>query len=451
VNAGPGAIAAGQVLYQRREVASQPVRLAPRPLFLAGREELLTSLHTRLSSGSASPRAVALYGLGGAGKTSVALEYAYRRLAAGTGLVWQFPAEDPAAMAAEFGELAALLGVPDLLTDGDPVAVVHAVLAVRASDWLLIFDNAPDAAAVARVLPPAGNGQVIITSQSPHWPGNQGTEVPVLDEDVAAEFVMARTGDRDPQPARQLAAELGGLPLALEQAAAYMLTVGRDIADYLALYRQRRAEMLARGDPAGYDKRVATTWSLAFAQLAEHAPGAVGLLRLLACCSPEAIPYRLLLQFRPEAAEQLPAEAGPVLAPLLRDPLAVDEAITALRRYSLISPPADGMVSVHRLVQAITVAQLPGSHATAWPQAAAILITAAMPSDPEQPDSWPAFAFAALLPHARAASLLSRSPMFGLVGYLGYSGGYTTARELSQQILEASRQEHGSELSELDE
>ena len=66
----------------------------------------------------------------------------------------------------------------DVLSSGDPVAAVHAALATRPGGWLLIFGNAPEAAAVARVMPPAGDGQVIITSQSPHWPGNRAVEPP---------------------------------------------------------------------------------------------------------------------------------------------------------------------------------------------------------------------------------------------------------------------------------
>ena len=73
----------------------QLVRLPPRPVLLAGREELLAELDARLSGGDgAGPRMVVLCGLGGAGKTSVAVEYAYRHLAE-VGVVWQFPAEDP--------------------------------------------------------------------------------------------------------------------------------------------------------------------------------------------------------------------------------------------------------------------------------------------------------------------------------------------------------------------
>ena len=93
-------------------------------------------------------------------------------------------------------------------------------------------------------------------------------------------------GFRRPGAARELAGELGGLPLALEQAVAYMQAAGRSIAAYLALFRQRRADLLARGEIAGYDKQVTTTLALAFDQLQHTSVQAIGLLRLLACCAP---------------------------------------------------------------------------------------------------------------------------------------------------------------------
>ena len=141
--------------------------------------------------------------------------------------------------------------------------------------------------------------------------------------------------------------------------------------------------------------------ALAFEHLQQTAPGAVGLLRLLAFCAPEAIPLRLLLQPRPGLAGRLGEEVAPVLAPLLEDPLAAGDAIAALRRYSLVTPAADGSVSVHRLVQAVTADQMPAELARQWRQAAAALIEAAIPADTGCPATWPAFA--ALLPHAQAA------------------------------------------------
>ena len=358
--------------------AARPMRLLPRPGHLAGREGLLAVLGDWLApDGSQGPRVVTLHGLGGIGKTSVAVEYAHRQTA-GLGVAWQFAAEEPAALAAGFGDLAALLspGQP-----GDPVAVVHAVLAASSRSWLLIFDNAPDLAAVRGLLPPAGPGQVLITSQNPHWPGAQALDVPALSLQAAARFLLERTGSAETAAAGKLADEMGGLPLALEQAAAYMIATGRTIAAYLDLFRERRSDLLARGDPAGYDKRVATTWLLAFDQLSQTDPGAVGLLRLLACCAPELVPVRLLLHPRVDLNGRVPAE----LAALAADPLAADDAITALRRFSLVSPPRDGMVSVHRLVQAITLSQLTPDIQSAWRDAARVLIQAALPGDPQLP------------------------------------------------------------------
>ena len=229
--------------------AGRALRLAPRPVFLAGRGGLLAELDARLAGADgAGPRVVALWGLGGAGKTSVAAEYAHRHLGE-VGVAWQFPAEDPAVLPAGFGELAAQLGAAE---GGDPVATVHAVLAASPAAWLLVFDNAPDRASVARFVPPAGPGRVLITSRNQIWPPGQALDVPVLDPQVAGEFLADRTGDPDRRAALELAGELGGLPLALEQAAAYVQATGGTLAGYLASFRRRQPEMLARGEPTGY-------------------------------------------------------------------------------------------------------------------------------------------------------------------------------------------------------
>ena len=193
---------------------------------------------------------MALCGLGGAGKTSVAMEYAHRHLAE-VGVCWQFPAEDPAVLAAEFAVLAAQLGAREVVDPRDPVASVHAVLARQEAGWLVVFDNVPDRAAVEAFVPPAGPGRVLITTQNQHWPPGQALDVPVLDREVAADFLVNRTGDPDRATARELAAELGGLPLALEQAAAYMQATGTTLARYLPLFRARQADLLARGEAVG--------------------------------------------------------------------------------------------------------------------------------------------------------------------------------------------------------
>ena len=433
-------VAAGEAGRSREAAAGIAVRLAPRPVYLAGREELLAELDARLASPRAGSGVVALVGLGGAGKTSVAVEYAYRQLVR-CGVVWQLPAEEPAALAAGFDELAARLGGGD--APADPVAAVHAALA-RRDDWLLVFDNVPDPGAVKGLVPPAGGGGVVITSRHGYWPGSQALEVPMLDQDVAAAFLLTRAGAagaQEEEAAFELAGELGGLPLALEQAGAYMQASGRGIAGYLGLFRARRAELLDKGDPAGYDKRVTTTWALAFAELGQAGPAA-GLLRLAACCAAEDIPLGVLL--RPGlAAEDSDAKVAAVLVPLLEADLARDEAVAGLRRFSLISAPRGGLISVHRLVQAITLDQLSAQEAEAWRRAAAAVIEAALPGDPEDPGCWPVFA--ALLPHAQAALDPASNGMDQLARYLGASGSYAAALAVQRQVLHAWEEARGAE------
>jgi hypothetical protein len=128
-------------LVQHRRIAGPPVSLGLRPALLAGREELLAGLDAWLTGGDDEPRVVALCGLSGVGKTSVAVEYAHRHLAE-VGLAWQFPAEDPEVLLAEFARIAAQLDAQDAGGARDPVASVHAVLATFPASWLLVFDNA---------------------------------------------------------------------------------------------------------------------------------------------------------------------------------------------------------------------------------------------------------------------------------------------------------------------
>jgi Domain of unknown function (DUF4062) len=415
---------------EARVSGSRVLRLAPRPPFLAGREDLLAELGTRLGSGEGSgPWVVALYGLAGAGKTSVALGYAHTHRAAG-GITWQLATEDPAVLMAGFTELATALGARE--GAGNPVTAVHQALA-DAAGWLLVFDNAPGPEAMQAFVPPVGAGRVLITSRNALWPPGQGLEVPVLDLEAAAGFLAARTGDTDRQAAVGLAEAVGGLPLALEQAAAYAQATGNSLAGYLALFHQRRADLLARGPVPGYGGTVATTWTLAFTRLEKSAPGAAGLLRLLAFCAPETVPLRLLLRPRPGLTDQLNPQVAEVLAPLLDDELAAGDAVAALRRYSLVRPAGDGAVSVHRLVLTVTADQMPEELREAWRRAAAALIEASLLYDPRQPADWPAFA--ALLPHARAALPPDSRQMADLASFLGYSGGYAAARDFSQAML----------------
>jgi hypothetical protein len=416
--------------HKESDAAFLPVRLAPRPEFLAGRDSLLAKLDARLAAapGQAGPRIAVLRGLGGAGKTSVAVEYAHQRLGE-VGVCWQFAAEDPAVLAAEFAVLAAQLGMTGA---GAPVAWVHGVLARQEAGWLVVFDDARDRTSIEGFLPPAGSGRIVITTQNQHWPQGQVLDVPVLDTDVAAGFLLTRTGDEDQAAARELASELGGLPLALEQAAAYMQATGTPLAEYLRLFRIRQADLLARGESAGHPSDVAATLGLALSRLAGD-PRAVGLLRLLSFLAPEPVPLALL--FAADRATGLPGPVTEAVAPLLGDPVAMGDAVTALRRYSLVTPAGPGLVLAHRLVQAVARNQLTADESELWEKGAASLVEAGVPDQPRLPAAWPASA--ALLPHARAVLHPASDGMSRIARSLGFSGSYTAARDLFQLITDA--------------
>ena len=166
----------------------------------------------------------------------------------------------------------------------------------------MVFDNVPSRAVVRRFLPSAGAGHVIVTTRDGMWPGGQVLPVGPLNAAAGVELLIPGAATAGSgwsslvDVARRVAVELGGLPLALAQAAAYVeCHPDTGLAGYLRLLGEARLELLSVMTPAGYPSPVSGTWSVAMAALAAESPGSVTLLRLLACYAPDEIPYRLLL------------------------------------------------------------------------------------------------------------------------------------------------------------
>lgn len=215
-----------------------------------GRADLLDELHRTLVSGQATTLTQAITGLGGVGKTRLAVEYAYRQ-AADYDVVWWVKAEEPAALADDYAKLAAQLDLPEQNVPDQRVAIE----AVRgrleqSAGWLLIFDNAREAKAVRDYFPRGGGGHVLVTSRDPNWRGvAHQLSVKVLARAGAVDFLLRRTGQTDAVSAEALAAELGNLPLALEQAGAYIEATGKSLSAYLELFRTRQPELLRLEEP----------------------------------------------------------------------------------------------------------------------------------------------------------------------------------------------------------
>ena len=193
----------------------------------------LTEMRDALRSGKPAALTQALAGLGGVGKTQLAIEYAYRH-AADYAIVWWVRSEQAATLAADYAALAAKLDLPEKDAAEQPVIVA----AVRDSlqhrrDWLLVFDNANAPEEIRDYLPAMG-GHVLITSRNAAWGGvAQTVSVKKWPPEAAVEFLLKRTAQNDTAAATELAEELDYLPLALEQAAAYIDSAQKTLSGYL--------------------------------------------------------------------------------------------------------------------------------------------------------------------------------------------------------------------------
>ena len=361
-----------------------------------GREDLLTQLRDKLGSGEHAAVTQAISGLGGVGKTQLAIEYAYRHTA-DYELVWWVHSEDPATLASDYARLATALGLPekDAQRQEEAVEAVRRWLE-RHAGWLLVFDNVPGSEDVRDYLPRGSTGHVTITSRNPAWGGVASPlSVQVWEREESVDFLLRRTGQDVRDTAGKVADAVGGLPLALEQAAAYMDETKCSISHYLDLLKEHEPDLLARGSESqDYPHTVATTWGLSFEQAKEVCAAAADLLNLCAFLGPDDIPLDIIR----EGAEHLPER----LAEAAGDDLAWDDAIAALRRYSLLELSGDGL-TVHRLVQAVTQDRLSEEERREWAGAAVALVNGAFPGDVQtNVDAWPLCS--RLVPHALAAS-----------------------------------------------
>jgi tetratricopeptide (TPR) repeat protein len=340
-----------------------------------GREQLLQELRASLTSGRTAA-IVPIAGLGGAGKTQLALEYAYRHTA-DYDIVWWVRAEEPVTLIAGYAKLATELGLPEKeLADQQATAAAVLSWLGHHPGWLLILDNAPHPADCRDRLPPVATGHVLITSRDPNWGSvAKPLKLPVLPRAEAVEFLQKRCGRDEPAAAGELCGALGDLPLALEQAGAYIEATASSIAEYCALYRSRPRELL--------NDAVAATWQISFERLQTEAPEALELLYLTAFLAPDDIDPKLV-------------------SPAIPDAMQFNSAKAALLRYSLIDV-AGGIIAVHRLVQAATRDRLAiGGQEAKWAEAAVRLVNAAFPFKLDLVETWNPSA--RLFPHALTAA-----------------------------------------------
>jgi tetratricopeptide (TPR) repeat protein len=420
--------------------------------YFTGREDVLTQLYAALHQRGtvAITQAHALCGLGGIGKTQIVLEYAYRYRDEYRAVLW-VKSDSSENLLSDFLTLASLLNLPEQHAQ-DQKTVISAIgrWMQQYTGWLLIFDNADDLASVRPFIAPGSQGHIVLTTRAQAL-GRLAhrLDLEIMDPETGGLFLLRRAGllgleascddvsieERD--LAYQLVQELGGLPLALDQAGAYIEETLSSLAGYLDVYRQERFALLRRrgGVIEDHPESVATTWSLSFEAVERMNPAATDLLRLCAFLDPDAIPEELLTVGAPAF--------GPVLAPVATDPFRLDQAIEALWRYSLLRRHSSShMLSLHRLVQVVLKESMSAELQRTWVERAIGALHLAFPSYVE-PACWENCQ--RLLPQVQQCSQLieqwnihapeSATLLHQAAYYLRERGTYAEAEALYRQAL----------------
>ncbi|WP_416211479.1 FxSxx-COOH system tetratricopeptide repeat protein, partial [Frankia sp. Cas3] len=427
-----------------------PGRLPPvwgpvpaRNLFFTGRESLLARLNDQFSGESSSVAVSALQGLGGAGKTQLAVEYVWRS-ADRYSMVWWIDAETSTSLTAGLAALADSMEVGS----GDIPSRARAALAElgRRAGWLLVYDNAADAAVVTEFLPPSP-GRLIVTCRDPalYRVGATLVEVGEFTRDETIELLRRHVPSLETSTADQLGRVLGDLPLAVDQAGAFLAASGMTATSYID-HLGAHAQLLL-GDATLHHAGLAATVATAYERLASEHPAAAALLDQLACLAPEPVPLAAL----PTGTAQ------PVPGALLAaDPLALHTALAVIGRYALARRSGTSL-HIHRLVHTMLRSRRTTTQTRAALEAALTLLATASIGQPESPADWPVFA--ALTPHVIAvASQLAatddltepvefRRLLDRTCWYLHCAGQNFAARELAEPARDRWITLHGADHS----
>ncbi|WFE37856.1 FxSxx-COOH system tetratricopeptide repeat protein [Micromonospora sp. WMMD998] len=393
-----------------------------------GRQGLLAALRARLTDGD---RAVvqALAGLGGVGKTQLAIEYAHL-FVGDYDLVWWIDAERPELIGEQVAALAVTAG---WVEQGTTIAVARdtAWRRLRAvHGWLLIFDNATDGADLAPWLPPE-TGHVIVTSRSSAFAGvATPVEVDVFSRAESVDMLRQHLPTVADTDADRLAAQLGDLPLALAQATGLMAETRMGVADYLTELAEHTAQLLRMGAVVGYPAPLAAAIEVSLTQLtANDDTAGVQLLHMCAHLAPEPIPLRWFAD-APDGVLPEP------LATVAGARLAFRNTLARLARLGLVRLD-EHTVQLHRLTQAVLRDLATPAERQDHRQRSERLVAAGEPdNDGTDPLSWPAWA--ELLPHLLTLDPATAGPDLrdtacNAAWYLLMHGDYHTGLPLAER------------------
>lgn len=425
------------------------VGVPPRNKNFTGRADVLAQLrrHTEENQTSAllstggPPKAV--QGLGGVGKTAVAIEYAYK-YGHEYDLVCWVRADQTLLVRAALAALAPDLGLDPPSASGIDQAMAGVLDALRRGEpydrWLLIFDNA-DRPGDLLPLIPSGGGDVLITSRNHAWgPLVDTMALDVFERPESIQFLLKRAPKGlTSEDADRLAEGLGDLPLALVQAAAVIYEGGMTVDEYLRQLHDRIGRILELGIAPEYPTSMTAAWQISVHKLDQQSPAALKLLRCCAFFGPEPIPTKVFEL----GAQETMTGVGAVIS----DPIDLSSALSTLGSYALVKK--DGpYISVHRLVQGLLRADLDPEEQNSYRQDVHSILAAAAPGNPADEQTWPQYSdlvahvgsAATDLAHCEVAD--HRRFALDVVRYLYVSGDFTSCRLFAERFIE-----HWTEIS----
>lgn len=428
--------------------------------YFVGRDTLLRQLHEQFTMKKQGVTKQAISGLGGVGKTETALAYAHRYKESYHYILWA-TADSSDTLTAAYVGFADLLHLPerDRQDQNLIVAAVKYWLKTQ-KEWLLILDNIEDPNLVQRFVPSSPQGAVLLTTQlHVTEPIAQTIGLDTMPEEEGARLLLTRAHYLKPGSARDIAIddatmmvaktisrEVGGLPLALDQAGAYIQQVGCPLAEYLALYREGRDKLLQKRGKTYVDHAasVTATFLLAISRVAQKHEVAPELLRPFAFLAPSDIPEEVVVEGAPHL--------GTTLQSLARDRFDFNDAIEALQAFSLIRRDKEKRTfSLHRLMQAVIQDGLLKSEQAVWVERVIGALKAVFPQGVHP--AWSSYE--RLLPHVQTCathSQLLKSPnldlaalLFKIAAYLNGRAQHQRAESLYQQGLQIQEQALGPE------
>ena len=340
----------------------------PRNVFFTGREKILDDLPQALGQ----RKCVALSGLGGMGKTQTAIEFAYRNRALYAAVFWA-KAESRDTLLADFVSIAVTLNLSSAHATEQEITVAEVKRWLETHhSWLLILDNADDLSLAKDFLPHDSQGQLLLTTRAHAFGGlAQCLSMEEMLPEEGALLLLRRAGliandsslaaacQADRSVALQISQELGGLPLAIDQAGAFIEETPSTLSEYFSLYGSERGKLLADRGSLGDHPSVTVTFSLAFTKVAGTSTAAADLICLCAFLAPEAIPEEIFT----DGAEVLGGDLGAAARSTLEFARTVKEA----GRFSLLDRDAQcKTLEIHRLVQLVIKAGMSNSDQNNW-------------------------------------------------------------------------------------